>query len=56
MLNVPDDGEWSDWSPCTGNCGAATKSRFQWNSGQFCGYQTMACSPAPGQCEDTGKW
>ena len=65
----PVDGEWSEWgawSPCTGICGAATKTRTRSCddpppsiNGQFCvgrSHQTMACSPAGGQCEDTGEW
>ena len=63
------DGEWSEWgawSPCTGSCGAATRTRTRQcddpppnNKGQFCvgrPYQTIGCSPAGGQCEDTGEW
>ena len=62
---IPVDGEWSEWgawSPCTGSCGAATKTRTRScddpppsSNGQFCvgrSHQTMACSPAGGQCED----
>ena len=67
-LIIPVDGEWSEWgawSPCTGSCGAATRTRTRscddpppTSKGKFCvgrSNQTMACSPAGGQCEDTGE-
>ena len=66
---IPVDGEWSEWeawSPCTGSCGAAARTRTRScddpppsTYGKFCvgrSNQTMACSPAGGQCEDTGEW
>ena len=69
ISNLIPDGEWSEWgawSPCTGSCGAATKTRTRScddpppsSNGQFCvgrSHQTMACSPADGHCEDTGEW